>query len=176
LHVCSAFTLIEILCVLVILGICSALIIPQLSSRDDLRVAAAARVVMADLMYAQNRSISTQQKHFLNFSGQTYTLQSRTTDVAPLVTVIHPTSKGNYLTGFGASASNPALNTCTLTNWSLGSGINVLGFDELGSPFAYNTSTSVVSSLTTAATIQVTCGTQSLTISIEPFTGETSVN
>lgn len=171
-----AFTLIEILCVVVILGICSALIIPQIGSRDDLRVAAAARVVMADLMYAQNRAISTQQKQFLSFSGQAYTLQYRTSDTAPLTTTTHPTTKGNYITGFSTSATNSALNSCTLVSWSMGSGINVLGFDELGAPFAYNTSSGVISSLTTAATIQLRCGTQTLTISIEPFTGETSVN
>jgi len=173
---CRAFTLIEILCVVVILGICSAVIIPQIGSRDDLRVSAAARVVVADVMYAQNRAISTQQKHFLNFSGQQYTLRSRISDTSSMSTVIHPITKSDYITGFGTSPSTSGLEGCTLNNWSFGSGINVLGFDELGAPFAYNSSTGAITALTTAATIQVRCGSQIVTISIEPFTGESSVN
>ena len=52
------FTLVEILCVVVILGIASAIIIPQLGTHDDMKVAAAARTVMADLIYAQNTAIA----------------------------------------------------------------------------------------------------------------------
>jgi len=69
-----AFTLVEILMVVVILAITSAIIIPQISSRDDLKVASAARVVMADLIWAQNRAISTQQKQYVFFGTNTYTL------------------------------------------------------------------------------------------------------
>ena len=53
-----AFTLAEILVVIVILGICSAVIVPKLGSHDDLTLSAAARTLTADLMYAQNLSIS----------------------------------------------------------------------------------------------------------------------
>ena len=62
----GGFTLVEILMVVVILGIAAACVVPQLSSRDDLKTAAAARVVMADLIYAQNRAIAVQQTvHFI---------------------------------------------------------------------------------------------------------------
>ena len=173
---CRGFTLVEILCVVIILGICSAIIIPQLGSRDDLRVSAAARVVLSDIMYAQNRAISTQQKHFLEFSGQQFTMKTRTSDEATMVVVTHPVTKDNYITGMGASASTGGLEACTLVGWSFGSGIDVLGFDELGAPFGFNPTTNTYTALTSAATIQVRCGNQTLTISIEPFTGETSIN
>lgn len=169
----SAFTLIEILCVVMILGICSAVIIPQISSRDDLRVAAAARVVMSDLMYVQNRAIATQKKHFVVFSGQTYTVQSRASDVSPLTTITHPITKGNYVSEFGTSASSAnGMNLCTLGT----SSVDILGFDELGAPFSYNAGTGASTSLSASATIPVTAGAKTLTISIEPFTGEASVN
>jgi prepilin-type N-terminal cleavage/methylation domain-containing protein len=171
-----AFTLVEILCVVVILGICSAVIIPQLSSRDDLRVAAAARVVVADVMYAQSRAISSQQKHFLEFSGQSYTMKTRTSDAASMVIVTHPVTKENYLTGFSTASSSRGLESCTLVGWSFGNGINVLGFDELGAPFAYSALTNTMTSLTSPATIQVRSGNQTITISIEPFTGEATIN
>src|SRR3954452_15878826 len=72
------FTLVEILMVVLILGIASAIIIPGLGSRDDLRCAAAARVVMSDLIYAQNRAIALQKKHYVRFSGQQYSVSDST--------------------------------------------------------------------------------------------------
>ena len=52
------FTLVEILVVVVILGIAAAVIVPQMGSRGDLKAAAAARMLMADLIYAQNKAIA----------------------------------------------------------------------------------------------------------------------
>src|SRR4051812_1277839 len=63
----AAFTLVEILMVVIILGIASAVIVPNLGTRNDMNVAAAARVVMADLMYAQNRAIVTQSMTYVQF-------------------------------------------------------------------------------------------------------------
>src|SRR5579864_2406019 len=69
------FTLIEILSVVIILGIASAIIVPQLSSRDDLRCAAAARALMGDLLYAQSRSIALGKMHYVQFNTATGTYQ-----------------------------------------------------------------------------------------------------
>src|SRR5438128_876760 len=63
------FTLIEILGVVVILGVISAIVLPQISSRDDQRAAAAARVVMSDLLYCQNRAIAQQKVHYVKFDA-----------------------------------------------------------------------------------------------------------
>src|SRR4051812_47762470 len=63
----SGFTLAEILAVVVILGIASAIIIPQIGTRDDMRVKAAARTLIADLIYAQNLAISTGQTVYVRF-------------------------------------------------------------------------------------------------------------
>jgi prepilin-type N-terminal cleavage/methylation domain-containing protein len=166
----GGFTLVEILCVVVILGIASAIIIPQIGSRDDLNSAAAARVLMSDLMYAQNRAIATQKKHFVAFVGQTYTLESRNTDTSALFTITQPITKDPYVVTFG-QASTP------LSNATLGapsfSGATTIAFDEMGSPYSYNGTT--LTPMTTAGTITVTCGAKTLTVSIEPYTGETSV-
>src|SRR4051794_29157191 len=82
----KGFTLVEILVVIIILGIASAMIIPQLGSRDDLVVSAAARMMMADMIYAQNRAISLQKPHYVRFDGQQYTV-SDTTAITPIT---HP--------------------------------------------------------------------------------------
>src|SRR5256885_4391767 len=89
-----AFTLVEILVVVIILGIASAVIVPNLGTRYDLNVAAAARVVMADLMYAQNRAIVTQSMQYVPFdtAGQKYSLLSSKPNASPLVYLQNPTS------------------------------------------------------------------------------------
>src|SRR5690554_2963790 len=90
----SAFTLVEILVVLVILGIASAIVIPQISSRDDLRAAAAARIIVADLVYAQNRAIATNVNQCIRFDadGQQYVL----TEAGSLAPISHPVHKFDY--------------------------------------------------------------------------------
>lgn len=168
----SGFTLVEILCVVMILGIASAIIIPQLGSRDDLVVSSAARMLMADLIYAQNRAISTQRRQYVEFDGQTYTVKSRAADTDPLVAITHPVNKGTYSFTFGSNA--PGMANVTLTSASFG-GSTIMGFDELGSPFSYNSSTNVITPLVAPGTIVLTVGGVSLTISVEPYTGEITV-
>src|SRR5688500_8415136 len=70
------FTLVEILAVIVILGIASAIVIPQIGTRDDMRVKAASRTLIADLIYAQNLAISTGQVVYVRFdvAGNSYSL------------------------------------------------------------------------------------------------------
>src|SRR4029078_5802692 len=108
-----AFTLIEILMVVVILGIASAIMIPHLGSRDDLRAAAATRVVMADLTYAQNRAIAQQKKHYVRFDGQRYSV----CDSNALVPIQHPLkpaqSNGQYVITFGANGTK-GLDQCAI--------------------------------------------------------------
>src|SRR4051812_26731134 len=100
----TGFTLVEILAVLVIIGIASAIVVPNLGTRDDLRAAAAARVIVADLIYAQNMAISGQKTIYVKFdtAGNSYKLLSSagTTDVV----MTHPMTLQNYQQTFGSSS------------------------------------------------------------------------
>src|SRR5262245_61612088 len=149
-----AFTLVEILCVVIIIGIAAGIIIPQIGSRDDLTCAAAARVVMADLIYAQNRAIATQQRQFVWFNGSQYNLMAMDAS-STLQTVQHPVNLTDYIQVFGQD--HTAFDKVTLDSWSFG-GPAVLGFDELGSPFSYDVATSTQTPLATAGTIVIKCG------------------
>jgi prepilin-type N-terminal cleavage/methylation domain-containing protein len=162
-----AFTLVEILVVIIILGIASAVIIPQIGSRDDLKASAAARVVMADLVYAQNRAISQQRPQYVSFSAQQYLLSEST----GLAAITHPVTKNPYTITF--NADNATVDDASLSSWSIG-GANVLGFDELGAPFKFDGVSTTT--LGAAAQIVVQAGDKQLTIQVEPFTGETTVN
>jgi prepilin-type N-terminal cleavage/methylation domain-containing protein len=163
------FTLVEILVVVVILGIASAMIIPEIGSRDDLILSAGARVLMSDLIYAQNRAIALQKPHYVRFDGQQYTV-SDSTAITPIT---NPVSQNDFVVTFGASGSSLA--SVKLDSWGFG-GPAIIGFDEMGTPFSYDGTTTT--SLGSAGTIALTntSGTIKLTVSIEPFTGETTVN
>jgi prepilin-type N-terminal cleavage/methylation domain-containing protein len=174
----SGFTLVEILVVVVIIGIAGAIIVPQMGSRGDLKAAAAARMIMADLIYAQNRAIATQSKHYVKFDNtstpQTYRLL---TSVTPLVDVPQPITKASsYVMTFGADGSSG------LSDISLGTvsfeGQKTIVFDELGVPSFYDSVANTTTALTTTggSSIQVKCGTFTLTVTIEPYTGEIKVN
>jgi len=165
----QAFTLVEILMVVLILAISSAIIIPQIGTRDDLKAAAGARVMMADMIWAQNRAISTQQKQYLIFSGQSYTIWYKNSS-GTLTLNTNPVTQSTYTTSFGV-ANTP------LADVSIGTG-NFAGqtslcFDEMGTPYGYDGTTETA--MTGSGSIQVNCGAQHLTITIEGYTGEASV-
>ena len=142
----AAFTLVEILMVVVILGIVAAIIIPQLGTRDDLRLAAAARGIIADLTYAQSQAIATQTKQYVVFGQTQYTLKKQSG--ASLVTLSHPVNPGNFVVDYASGALNGiVIAECDFD------GQLTIGFDELGSPTAYNTSTQAISTLSSAGTI-----------------------
>jgi prepilin-type N-terminal cleavage/methylation domain-containing protein len=168
----SGFTLVEILMVVIILGIASAIIVPQLSTRDDLRVAAAARQVMADLIYAQNAAITKQQQHLIVFdtTTQTYTIKSGSW---PGTAVTHPMSLGNYAVTFGPT-SPQGFQKITLTSADFGTAATTLGFDPLGTPLRI--ASDGTATTMTSGSIVVTCGTFPLTISVHAYTGELTVN
>ena len=167
-----AFTLVEVLAVVTILAIASAIVIPQCGSRNDLKVAAGARVLMADLIWAQNRAISTQQKQYIIFSGQSYTLWYADSS-GVLHTNTNPVTTDTYTNTFGAT--NTPLEDVTLSTTSPPSFASKtsLCFDEMGTPYGYSGSATI--SMTTQGQIQLNCGTNSMTVYIEPYTGEASV-
>jgi prepilin-type N-terminal cleavage/methylation domain-containing protein len=165
------FTLVEILMVVVILGIAAAAVVPQLSSRDDLKAAAAARVLMADLIYAQNRAISVQQTHFVAFdvAAKKYSVL---TAWNPQVFVTHPINKTNYVTSFSTAATGP-MKEMTLTSADFDAKAG-LAFDSLGSPYSVATD-GTTAPLVAAGQVKVTAGSHTLTVTVEPYTGEINV-
>jgi prepilin-type N-terminal cleavage/methylation domain-containing protein len=171
------FTLVEILVVVVILGIAAAVIVPQMGSRGDLKAAAAARMLMADLIYAQNKAIATQSKYYVVFnttSPQSYRLVS---SITPLIDIQQPITKASqYLVTVGPGGT-PGLSEISLGTVSF-EGRTTLAFDELGVPYYYDPGTGTTTALSTSggSTIQVKCDNFTLTVSVEPYTGEIKVN
>jgi prepilin-type N-terminal cleavage/methylation domain-containing protein len=185
-HRPAAFTLVEILVVVVILGIAAAVIVPQMGTRDDLRVDGARRMLMADLIYAQNRSITTQTRHYVVFdttsNPRTYRIVTNLSDTNVLGTPVkHPvTQDDQYNVVFGRNAPDNTKNiTHGLEMIGLGDvkiegAHTVLCFDELGVPYYYDVPTHSSTALSTSGgtTIEVTCGAFTKLVTVEPYTGE----
>lgn len=168
------FTLVEILVVVVILGIASMVILPQLGDRGDLKASSAARVLAADLIYAQNLAIVKQRPHYLRFSGQTYSLWTRDDSGTP-IRVPHPVRHEDLVVTFGAGGTS-GLQDVTMGAVELGGdSYDAIGFDELGSPISANIATSTAVPLASRASIPLASGPHQLTVFVEPFTGEVTI-
>jgi prepilin-type N-terminal cleavage/methylation domain-containing protein len=167
----TAFTLTEVLVVVVLLGIASAIVLPQVGAHDDLSTGAAARTVMADLLYAQNRAIAMQTMHYVTFdtTHQQYTLYS---SMSPQQVLRHPINLNNYVMTFGQSGPNNVSQSVTLTSANF-NGQTTIAFDETGVPYSYNSG--VTTPLTGAGSIVLGSGAYSLTISVAQDTGEITV-
>src|SRR5208337_4165297 len=113
-----AFTLIEVLIMVLILGIASAVILPEVSGQDDMNAAAAARTVMGDLLYAQNRAIAMQQYEYVVFNqaGQSYSLYDGTSAGPTTQPLTHPINGTNYVMTFGQAGPNNVSSNVTLAS------------------------------------------------------------
>jgi prepilin-type N-terminal cleavage/methylation domain-containing protein len=176
----SAFTLVEILAVVVILGIASAIIIPNMGTRDDLRTAAAARTLVADLIYAQNQAITSGKMVYVRFdtANNKYTLLT-TANSGGDVAMTNPITQTSYLQQFGPT--KPGWETITINSAAL-NGVDptyrpmyTLAFDELGSPYVFNYTGNTTNDLNDGS-IVIGSGTFTATVSIAPATGEITVN
>jgi|HubBroStandDraft_1064217.scaffolds.fasta_scaffold69858_3 prepilin-type N-terminal cleavage/methylation domain-containing protein len=168
----AGFTLIELLCVVVILAIASAMIIPAIGDNSGLNASAAARQLMADLNYAQNQAINTQQYVYVTFdtTDQTYSLCS---SMNPQTCLTDPISQGAYTRSFG-SGTGP-LASCTLLPTDIGSNSTTIAYDPLGTPCVYS-GTVPPPSATSTITLGVECGSSNIVyLNIEPDSGEISI-
>ncbi len=120
------FTVAELLIVIVLLGLLSLMVVPMIASADDFGGAAAARMICADLQYAQNYAILEQKPvtvHFL-LTDDTYLL---TSESGP---VIHPISNEAYVVDFRSMSDYAGLDLVS-TSFPGGDWVT---FDELGTP------------------------------------------
>ena len=165
-------TLIEILMVVIILGISSAIVIPQISSRNDLKAASAARAIVADILYAQNQAIVTQANQYMKFNtvGQTYKV---CTGYSPEVVATNPQTLMPFVKTFSTAAGTSATKDMRIGS-AVFDGEATLGFDPLGAPLCVKSDGSYTAMISGSVVVQA--GTFSMTITISPYTGELTVN
>jgi prepilin-type N-terminal cleavage/methylation domain-containing protein len=172
----SGFTMIEILCVVVIFAIAAAIVFAGLSSQSDLQADSAAREIMSDILYAQNRAIATQQNVFVTFNttgsassglpAYTFALCS----ALPTTYLTNPVTHANYTTAWSSDVWS--VSSVSITDSSTGLATSSFCFNSLGTPCS-SSNTSLP--LTASAVVHVTSGAASVTITINPNTGDATV-
>jgi prepilin-type N-terminal cleavage/methylation domain-containing protein len=150
-RVCSnAFTLIEVLIVVVILTIAALTAVPMMSSASSMQIRSAVNLIMADLEYAKSMAISRGQDYSVVFDVGTdsYSIQQGGTVIQ------HPVKKGDYIVSF---PNDGRLSRVNVTSVDF-SGNQSVQFDCLGSPDH-------------GGTISLQAGDMTATITVEPVTG-----
>lgn len=159
----SAYTLIEVLIVVTILGIVAAIVVPAGGTTGATKVRAAARLLVADIEFAQNESIAHPDDPRLLVIDQANSRYWVAAVSDPATAINDPAGSGTMLVQFG-SARAAYLGGVTVQSYALG-GDAELRFDGLGQP-----------DQTTAASVVLECEGHTLTITVSPTSGEVSAS
>jgi len=121
-----SFTLLELMVVVMILAIVAAVAVPMAVGTGDMQVISAARMMSADLQYAQNTAITTQRPITVAFdtSAESYSLSNASEQL------IHPITKEAYIVDF---RSREGFTSLDVVSANFGGSASV-AFDELGAP------------------------------------------
>ena len=151
----GAFTLVELLMVILILAIVGAVVVPMAVGTTSMQAQSAARIVMSDLEYAQNQAIVTQVDITVTFdtNGNSYSVSNESG------TLIHPITKQAYTVDFDTQRG---LGSVALSSASF-NGQPSVTFGALGSPDA-------------EGTVTVAAGSHGYTVTVAPITGRVSVS
>ena len=127
---CFGFTLVEVLVVVTIIGIAGAIVVPHMLSGGQLGVQAAARMVIADIIYAQNEAVAHQVIRRVVFDPDQESY--RVTDAAgTTLTASWKSGVGeNYVIDF---EEDDRFSGVQLDTVNFG-GDTTLEFDDMGSP------------------------------------------
>jgi len=158
----QAFTLVELLIVIVLIGIAATMAIPMLAGTAGNRVCAAGSLLVADLGFAQLESISHADDPCVvtfNQASGSYTLARSS---APSTPITDPGTNHPYVTQFGVGRASE-LADVSIQGYSL-DGDDKLSFGMYGQ-----------TDQTTPATITLQAGSVTLTVQIDPTSGETSL-
>ncbi len=161
-----AYTLVEILITVVILGIAAAMVIPSMGDTGVLRVQAAVRQIISDISYAQSEAVAHQRSVAVLFDPAKKAYGLIDMPASGTVTM----SMAFQTTVFDASMGDAVISSVSFAN-SVGNA-NLLIFDEQGSPVLSATSNVAP----TTGQIVITGSGQTFTISIEGYTGRVSVS
>lgn len=159
-----AYTLVEVLVVVTVLGIAGAMVVPAFSQTGTLRVQGAVRMLVADLTMAQSDAIAFQK-------GRAVVLAPSATDSAYTIAEVNGSNIDLAVDGYEhRRLGGDRFGGCAITASSL-STENTLVFDELGGPVTGP------SSDTPANTqwIELTGSGQRFRIVIEAYTGRVTV-
>ncbi len=156
----AGFTLVEMIVVMLIMAIAAAMIIPSAMSTASDQAEAGARLLTADLEYAQNYAITTQCETTVQFEngGKAYALSYKDPVSNASVTLKHPITHSDYRVDFGALRG---FGQTAISSPNFGGETKVV-FNALGAPDKDGTAT-------------VAAGTHAYRVTVAPVTGRVTV-
>ena len=173
----AAFTLIEIIVVMVILAVAAMIAVPMMSSAADMQVRGASNRLAADLEYAKNMAITHQRPFtvvFDNSAGNSgYAVQRRDAD-DDLETILNPISQQPFDVRFALERSLSRVRI--ISAGFVGSDSTTTGsvtFDYLGTPHSGLRANNMLNS--GEIELRDTAGNLTLTVVVEPMTGYISI-
>ncbi len=156
-----AFTFVELMIVIVIVGILTALSIPDGDARAEIQGRRAAETLEGDVAYARSLSIARPDDPVVirfDVANNKYWLARRSTPTTP---ISHPTRNTSYVVQFGSNG-NPGLTEVSLVAVDL-DGDEILEFDALGGI-----------DQDTAAIIQLATSTSQYEVTVEPVAAKST--
>jgi prepilin-type N-terminal cleavage/methylation domain-containing protein len=157
-----ALTLVELLIVIMLVAIVTTLAIPMLADTEATRVQAAAQLLVADLDFARIESITHADDPCVVTFDQANGSYTVATTSAPGTPITDPATNQPYVTQFGSGRAAEMAGV-SIQGYSLG-GDDQVGFGMFGQI-----------DQTTPATITLQAGSLTLTVQIDPASGEASV-
>jgi len=155
----KAFTIIELIVVMVIISIAAFIAIPTLSSAGDSQIRSAANMIAADIEYAKNMAISRQQKYSVVFNSSTNSYKVCDKDG---IVISHPIKTSSDFEVIISEESR--LSQVSITS-ALFDTTDTLSFDYLGSPY------NGLSNSLNDGEIVLEAGGYSINIIVQPVTG-----
>lgn len=155
-----AYTLIEVLIVVVILGIAAAIVVPQMLRAGTLGVQAATRIVVADILFAQNEAATRKQTRRVVFDTANNSYQITDAAGAAVASTLQAGANPVYEVSFENDDRFEGVDILAADF----NGTPALEFDDLGSP----TSPS-------GGSIDLRFDQQQYRIAIAPFTGRVTI-
>lgn len=160
----AAFTLIEIMVIVVILSIAALIAIPVFSGAGEMQLRAAADKLAADMEYAKSLAVTTQRNHKVIFNTNTESYEIRD---ASNNLVTDPVKKGSFIVTY---PSEGRLNKVGVRQVDF-NGTATVQFNYTGAPLDANGN-----ALTSAhSTVVIEAGNHQITIKVEPVTGYISI-
>ncbi len=171
-HAGPAFTLVELLIVVVLLGIAGALVIPNMASAHSLRVQAALRTIVSDLTFAQADAIAFQRRRAVLFdvANNTYRIVDIPGSAISADNVLFKSDgpSGQYVVNLAdTSFAGARIESASFTQVN---GLPTLIFDDVGAPAAAATGDQPG----LGGTIRLSGSGQTFDIIVEPYTGRVS--
>jgi prepilin-type N-terminal cleavage/methylation domain-containing protein len=162
----KGYTLIEVLITVTIMGIAAAIIVPNMLQGGSLGVQAGARMIIADLLFAQNEAMAQQSTRRVVFNTDTnsYRVQKYDSGSNSWILEFNPSegvrdNKQNYEVSFDEDNRFQGIEIVSADF----NGSSTIEFDDLGNP-------------SSGGTIRLKFQEHEFEITIAPFTGRVTVD